>query len=92
MSSFRADIALAAARTRMLAEQLPDSGRDELVVEWADALDKIEGATTARAAERALSGCGAVFGVSWVALALRPIVLAPERPHADTRTRRGNPL
>ena len=55
MSSFRAEVAQAAARTRILAEQLPANRRDELLVEWGDALDDIEAATSARAAERALS-------------------------------------
>ena len=55
MASFREEIALAAARTRTLAEHLPPKRRDELLVEWGNALDEIEDATTARAAERALS-------------------------------------
>lgn len=54
-SALRANIALAAARTRLLAEQLPDEHRDKLLIAWGEALDEIGGASTARAAERALS-------------------------------------
>lgn len=39
----------------MLAEQLPDDRRDALLVEWGTALDEIEAATTARAAEGVLT-------------------------------------
>ena len=53
MASFRGDLALAAARTRILAERVPDE-RDELIGAWAGVLDEIETASTAKEAEAAL--------------------------------------
>jgi hypothetical protein len=38
----RADLALAAARTRILAERLGDADRDALIAERADLLDRLE--------------------------------------------------
>lgn len=38
-----ADIALAAARTRLLGERLSDADRDQLIDEWSAMLDELDG-------------------------------------------------
>jgi hypothetical protein len=40
----RAELALTASRTKLLAEQLSDVGRDLLIREWADLLDTLDSA------------------------------------------------
>jgi hypothetical protein len=55
MASFRQDVALAAARTRTLIERVPDD-RDALITAWAEALDSISAAPTAKEAEQVLTG------------------------------------
>lgn len=55
MASFKQDVALAAARTRILAERLPADRRDALIVEWGEALDALGAAPTMREMEAVLT-------------------------------------
>ena len=51
MTSLAAETALAAARTRMLAEQVPLAERDELIADWSKTLEAMDEARSAGAAE-----------------------------------------
>jgi len=56
VTSLRPELALAAARTRLLAERLPDLLRDELIAEWLGLLERIEDEPSdAAAVERVLA-------------------------------------
>lgn len=53
--SFKQDVALAAARTRTLIGRVPDE-EQALITAWAEALDSISAAPTAKEAEAVLTG------------------------------------
>lgn len=54
MTSLAAETALAAARTRILAERLSLAERDELISDWGNALEAMDEARSAGAAELVL--------------------------------------
>jgi hypothetical protein len=54
MTSIAAETALAAGRTRLLAERLPMAERDELIEEWSEMLEAMDDARSTGAAELVL--------------------------------------
>lgn len=48
MTMHNADLALAAARTRILGEQLDDAERDKLIEEWSRLLDELDNPRASR--------------------------------------------